>query len=323
MKYVDQTCSEMEQAELMGFINDPEYKKTIEHLMDEVFDEHHSSHRIADLKATTILKRITGTPAAHVYPLKRFIIQKWVAAASILLIFGSAFFIYHFRQAEQRAPLAKLTLAKAQDEHQIIKLDDGSTVILNRQSILKYPVHFNAKLREVTLIGEGYFDIKHDASRPFIVHTGKFSTTVLGTAFNIKSYRSNDRIEVTVTRGKVSVSKDGKLIGVITPNQQLDVNNNSATAQKIHINAEKVVEWRSHDLFFGDITMEEAAKMLEQRFNTKIVFTTEKVKSCRFTATFLHGETLKQILEVICSFNNASFKQETNQTISISGQGCN
>jgi transmembrane sensor len=50
---------------------------------------------------------------------------------------------------------------------QEIKLADGSTVLLNKNSHLDYPAKFTGKTREVYLTGEAYFDIKHDPLTPF------------------------------------------------------------------------------------------------------------------------------------------------------------
>jgi ferric-dicitrate binding protein FerR (iron transport regulator) len=85
---------------------------------------------------------------------------------------------------------------------QLINLPDGSKVVLNANSKLEYPPGFSNNTREVYLDGEAYFDIAHDPGKPFIVHTGSISTRVLGTAFNINAYRSQQFVEVTVTRVK-------------------------------------------------------------------------------------------------------------------------
>jgi transmembrane sensor len=67
-------------------------------------------------------------------------------------------------------------------------LPDGTTVVLNKKSKLSYPVEFTGSTREVFLTGEAFFDVAHNPSKPFKVHTGVFVTKVLGTAFSIKAY---------------------------------------------------------------------------------------------------------------------------------------
>lgn len=68
-----------------------------------------------------------------------------------------------------------------------LTLPDGTTVVLQANSRLRYPEKFTGNTREITLSGEAYFDVAHDAQKPFIIHTGKIRTTVLGTAFKISA----------------------------------------------------------------------------------------------------------------------------------------
>ncbi|MEJ7558624.1 MAG: FecR domain-containing protein [Pedobacter sp.] len=201
-----------------------------------------------------------------------------------------------------------------------VTLDDGSVVWVNSLGELKYPKKFTGNTREVFLSGEAYFDIHHDLGKPFIVHTGKVKTTVLGTAFNINSNSSN-LVVVTVTRGKVSVADQNHLIAYITPNQQLIYNTEDNSEQKVDVNAQNVVAWQD-DLHFNNITFGEAATILQRRFNVKISFTNEMVSGCRFSGTALEGNELDQILKVICAFNQATYKYDSDGSITINGAGC-
>lgn len=217
--------------------------------------------------------------------------------------------------------LAELTVPANQQRQ--ITLPDGSKVWVNSDSQITYEQGFNGKTREIYLSGEAYFDIKHDRSRPFIIHTGKVVTTVLGTAFNIKEDRINQNIVVTVTRGKVSVANGKKLLGVIIPNQQISFNliNNSST--QTNVDAEQAIAWQDTELHFNDITFAEAVLQLQQRFNVKIDFSNDRIKECRFTGTALTGDKLHEILKVICAFNHATYQIKTDGSIMIDGNGCN
>ncbi len=87
-----------------------------------------------------------------------------------------------------------------------IKLPDGTTVWVNSDSKIWYADNFNNTTREVWLSGEAFFDVKHDAHHPFIIHTDKINITDLGTAFNVKSYANDPDIETSLIRGKIDVS---------------------------------------------------------------------------------------------------------------------
>lgn len=68
-------------------------------------------------------------------------------------------------------------------------LSDGTKVWLNADSKIKYPVSFGQDKREVSLRGEGYFEVAKDSTRPFIVSTDKMDVRVLGTTFDSEHVR--------------------------------------------------------------------------------------------------------------------------------------
>ncbi|MCX2430477.1 FecR family protein [Pedobacter sp. GR22-10] len=208
-------------------------------------------------------------------------------------------------------------------EHQTkrILLPDGSTVWINASSELQYPKSFDGKTREVHLTGEAYFDIQHQQNKPFIVRTGNITTTVLGTAFNIKALKAANRIIVTVTRGKVGVADQNHLLAYVTPNQQLIYHISKADNEKLTVDAQKTISWRD-DLYFDDTTFEEAAKRLEQRFNVRIAFANENIKGCRFSGTALGDKSLDEILTMICAINQAGYSKNSNGQFIITGNGC-
>jgi ferric-dicitrate binding protein FerR (iron transport regulator) len=85
------------------------------------------------------------------------------------------------------------------------ELPDGTKGYLNNGSSLRYPVKFTGKSREVELLGEAFFDVRHDKQRPFIVKTVGLDVKVLGTRLNIHSYPNDDYQEITVESGSVEL----------------------------------------------------------------------------------------------------------------------
>ncbi|MES2458755.1 MAG: FecR domain-containing protein [Bacteroidota bacterium] len=251
---------------------------------------------------------------------KAQVLWKKIAAVAAILFVTVTMFIFWPVEQKKIDSSHFSTLAVPAKLKKKITLDDGSVVWINSLGELRYPKKFTGSTREVFLSGEAFFDIRHEPNKPFIVHTGKVKTTVLGTAFNIKSNNPSIVI-VTVTRGKVSVTDQSRLIAFITPNQQLVYNTKNKLEQKVDVNAQKVIAWRE-DLYFNNITFGEAATILQTRFNVKINFTNELVSSCRFSGTALEGNELDQILKVICAFNQATYKHNSDGSITINGTGC-
>src|SRR5665647_2572070 len=236
---------------------------------------------------------------------KRFI--KIAAAAAILIGFITSLF-FLFEGASKKHVNTGLILAVRHKENRVIFLPDGSTVILSPGSKLNYPSSFDeVEKREVFLEGQAFFDIKHNAARPFIVHTGKLETIVLGTAFNIKAIPGEKEITVTVTRGKVKVSDQDKILGIITPNQQITYNREKISSTLKIVNSDSYLDWKDQDLFIDNLTLSEAAKILEDQYKIKIIISDPAIREQRFTATFLKNEKLEQALKSICVFNGLNY----------------
>jgi len=261
-------------------------------------------------------------PKVVILPRNKIYWRQIAAVAAIVTILFSGYWEWPaLQQIVQPSPLTVLTVP-AHQKKQII-LADGSKVWVNAGSELRYPKEFKGKLREVYLSGEAYFDIYHDTAKPFIIHTGKLITTVLGTAFNIKEDKTLHTIVVTVTRGKVGVANEGHQLGMITPNQQISFNSVNEKAVQTDVNAQEVIAWQGKELYFDDITFADAAAQLQKRFHVKIAFSNERLKTCQFSGTALTGAKLDEILNVICAFNKATYQTKEDGSILIDGPGCN
>lgn len=309
----------------------PEENELVENWLNETNNPnspwHHFNESQKDQFLTNLFGQIQDSiqasePKVIVMRPRRHIWRYVAGAAAVLAICFTLYLKWPASQ-NRRYPAQLTELNTPSGQQKQITLADGSKVWINSNSRLSYPEQFTGKTREVYLSGEAYFDIQHDANKPFIIHTGKVVTTVLGTAFDIKEDKISHTIEVTVTRGKVSVADGNKQLGILTPNQQISFNLLNSKATQTEVDAEQVIAWQKNELHFEDITFSEAASQLQQRFNVKINFSNDKVKNCRFTGTSLQGEKLDKILKVICAFNNATYQTKADGSILIDGAGCN
>ena len=106
-------------------------------------------------------------------------------------------------------------------EYQLV-LSDGTLVYLNSMTKVRFPERFSEKCREVEVCGEAFFEVTKNKDVPFIVKTGGYEITVLGTKFNVTAYADEHVITTTLVEGVVSIS--GKCIGAartLWPNEQL------------------------------------------------------------------------------------------------------
>lgn len=281
----------------------------------------HKDQWLSDVFAE--IKGSTGTNKSNVVVMKpqKYLWYK-IAAAAVFVI--SLSFYLGRPILEKKGMPSDLTVISVRDHQkkQVI-LADGSKVWLNAGAELRYPKTFAGKSREIYLSGEAYFDIQHDERKPFLIHTGKVLTTVLGTSFNIKEDQNRHTVEVTVTRGKVSVANEGKLLGILTPNRQLSFNLLSKIPTEKIVDAVAVIAWQDRNILFDDITFGDAAIRLQQHFHVKIAFSNDQLKNCRFSGSALNGDNLDKILKAICAFNQATWQTRPDGSIIIDGSGCN
>jgi transmembrane sensor len=334
-KQLNGTCSDLEYQEFNDLLNSGKFDSSAARLMDQHWSESKEVEMDPDT-SKSILENIFADANEDQGRKIVFGTSIWIsiAAAAVVLVISSVFVfrgVPDFKAIPVNpgintaktpsaitAPSAKSFLTTT--AHRKVTLPDGSTVVLNNNSTLRMNSDFNAARREVQIVGEGYFDIVHDVNKPFIVTSGKVKTTVLGTAFNVRAYRDS-KVEVTVTRGKVSVLAGSNVIGILTPNRKIVVSHRVSTAVISTVIANNAISWQENDLFFDNISFDEATGILSKKFSTPITFRNEKAKQCRFTATFLQGETLDEVLKVICSFNNTNY-QHTAAGVTINGSGC-
>jgi len=234
-------------------------------------------------------------------------------AASVLLIlslglyFGSNYINTSSQYTEINAASGKTTE---------VLLSDGSKIILQAKSRLKFPKVFSGENREVFLYeGEAFFDIAKDPGRPFIVTTKKVSTKVLGTAFNISFYEDQQEMSVTVVRGKVSVSNsDGNQV-LLDPDQQVVINKVSGSFKKSAVDARENIGWTEGRIQLNNQTMMHAAELLEKRYDINIKFASPEIHVIRFTATFDKTDSLISILNDISRINQLTYTIESKEVI--------
>lgn len=213
-----------------------------------------------------------------------------------------------------------------------IQLPDGSQVWLNAGSKLNYAKDFGKEIREVQLIGEGFFDVVRNPQMPFVIHTSSVDIKVLGTQFNVKSYPGDKTTETSLVHGSVEVvvrkRPDQKY--VLKPNEKIVVlnedNNNiqPSTIVKAKPAKEPIIaispltykegdsvatetEWTYNKLSFDDENFGEVAKKMERWYDVKFEFRNPKLEDVRIRGLLIN-ETLPQAMEALKYANR--FKYE-------------
>jgi len=264
-------------------------------------------YRLEQNLVTRITADATPRPVIHIW--------RWisgVAAASLVGI--AAYFYIASQQSDSSTPHAFISFIGPRQ----VVLPDNSHVTLNAGSTLEYDSAEWRTFRHVKLQGEAFFDVTHDPDHKFVVQAGKVTTTVLGTAFNIKEAAGNTI--VTVSRGKVQVEDQLHHKGIITPNQQIAVAE-AGTFTQADVKAEEMLNWKKQYLYFQNARMQDVAEDLEQRFGVTITFVTKDFMECKMNGEFIRGESLDDILAIISATFHGKYAIE-GRRVSLSGS-CN
>lgn len=229
---------------------------------------------------------------------------------------------------DQINPVSYYELNAASGIRKLLVLDDGTRLWLNSGSSLKYPSRFKGKNREVYLQGEAYFEVAHNAESPFIVHAGKLSTKVLGTTFNVRAYKNDPDIRVTLFTGKVEVIRElypkesNKLI--LLPKQEATFLKDAGSLIKTTLNNSIINQhsaWKDGRLIFDEMPMPEVLKRLGLAYDVKFILTDEKINGCTITGSFNMSQNIEEILKSISISVDGKFVREANQ-FTLTGQGC-
>lgn len=202
-----------------------------------------------------------------------------------------------------------------------IVLPDGSKVWLNAGSRITYDKDFGETSRNVQLTGEAYFDVVHNAEKPFLIHTRAMDIKVLGTEFNVKSYPDDQTTETSLIRGSIQVTLNDRKADriILKPNEKLVVSNDqtpdtvavvgkrrAAAAQKPLISISNLsyfsvdstileTSWVDNRLVFEDESFQEIAVRMARWYGVTFKFENEELKQLRFTGNF-RDESLNDAL---------------------------
>jgi transmembrane sensor len=152
-------------------------------------------------------------------------------------------------------------------------LADGTKVWLNTGSSITYPIAFTGHERKVSIIGEAYFEVAHDKTKPFIVGKGETQVEVLGTQFNVNAYDDENEIKVTLLEGSVMLRQaqhDKEVI--LKPGQQAQVNASGQISIDKNANVEVVIAWKNGKFVFENADIKSIMRQLERWYDVEVSF---------------------------------------------------
>jgi ferric-dicitrate binding protein FerR (iron transport regulator) len=235
-------------------------------------------------------------------------------AATVLLVLSLGYIGYQNFKPKNNVRLNEYVTLPGEIKEFV--LSDGTKVWLNSKSVLIASEPFIDETREILLIGEGYFEVAHNAVKPFIIKTSSLKTTVLGTNFDISAYPGDNNTVVSLYEGKVELSDKNKpeYKMVMKPGQQVSFSNDEKNFYIKSNELEKPAEWREGILRFYDEDLKSIAQKLERKFMTRIFIADDQAGKLSFTASF-DSEPLDKILKLLSEAHEFKIEKTTNGII--------
>lgn len=233
--------------------------------------------------------------------------RNWTMAASLLFVLSLSCFIY----LSSLKTITRQYATKA-GEHAKIVLSDGTQIWLNAGSHVKYPDTFKGDTREIYLTGEAFFDVAKDKKHPFIIHTDKMDTKVLGTSFNVQAYPDQTTQEVSVLTGRVNVKSTVTEENVyVTPGQKVVFKSHSNKLQAFKdIPMNSISLWRKHIIVFEDAPLPEVIATINRNYNVTVQIGNKNLNNLKISAYFKELP-VGQVVALVCNIINADYKIES------------
>jgi ferric-dicitrate binding protein FerR (iron transport regulator) len=302
----------------------PEEAAVIEEWFNSIGDQYTSPK--SELEVQADLSTVQRALMKQIQPAPRRFMRSWyyaAAAITVLVAAGAWFFQQRQQPATPVTPgqqpfagnLAKstrvitdgvVTVNTPKGIQEQITLEDGSKIVLNAASKVRYPEHFSGKQRDIFLEeGEAWFDAAPGAENSFTVHAGNVTTVALGTTFNVRAYTHEQQITVALLTGKVKVTTASQPFVILQPSEQARYDLRSLQLVKTIFDADEVTGWQKGYLIFKDASYEQVRIGIENRYGVTIINQSDK-SDWTYTGNF-RQETLANVIETICLTESLSY----------------
>jgi len=183
-----------------------------------------------------------------------------------------------------------------------LTLEDGTKVWLNAGSRMEFPTKFKNDKREVSLQGEGYFEVAHNQKVPFFVNAGEISIKVLGTRFDVSAYKSDKLIETILLEGSVAIRELSafslfKKESVLKPNQKASYDRNGhSIVVKDEPNVNDAIAWKEGWFKFHRQSIDDVFEKLQRYYNVQFDFNSEVPKEDLISGKLYLKDSIEQVM---------------------------
>ncbi|RBL91774.1 FecR family protein [Chitinophaga flava] len=178
-----------------------------------------------------------------------------------------------------------------------LTLADGTKVVLNAASSIRFPVAFSGSTRSVSITGEAYFEVAANKNKPFIVDAAGSSIKVLGTHFNIMAYEDEPVMKTTLVQGAVLVEKNTQQVKIV-PGQQATLHSGSDVITVGNANLEEVLAWTRDEFIFKSQNIRNIMRQIARWYDADIEYQGD-VADISFSGGMSRHEGIQHLLELL------------------------
>ncbi|WP_257670357.1 FecR family protein [Parapedobacter tibetensis] len=211
--------------------------------------------------------------------------------------------------ARRHQRMDTLSLATPKGGTYQITLPDGTGVWLNAASSLRYPTKFTGNVREVELVGEGYFEVAADEQRPFVVKSAGQIVEVLGTKFNINAYENEEATATTVVHGAVRVTDTSNPDDrrVLKPSEQAVTGNGHIDVKAVDVSY--YIGWKDGKFTFDRVALSTVLRQIERWYDVSFEHP-QNIPDIPMWGTLSREVMLSELLDVLELNTGYEFKRE-------------
>ncbi|WP_418991077.1 FecR family protein [Alistipes sp.] len=195
-----------------------------------------------------------------------------------------------------------------------LELSDGTKVWLNSESEIAFPTQFTGGTRTVELQGEAYFEVEADAAHPFVVRTDLLSVHVVGTSFNLMTYRDDPAVETTLITGSLKVVRD-QAETLLEPGMQarLDKATNTLTTREVY--AESYAAWARQMFVFFNEPISSICRKLARWYDVEIDASAPELDRMLYSGMIRRAEAFNKIAELLSATDELIFRERDGRIV--------
>ena len=271
----------------------------------------------ADKAFEAFRQRVRAAEARPVAGRSRWrMVLRYAAAVAVLCVV--AHFSYRQGGQDLQNTLAQIEVEAPAGSQTRMRLPDSTLVVLNAGSRMVYAQDFGVESREVTLEGEGYFEVTRNAEKPFRVSSENVALTVLGTKFNFRDYPQEDEVVVSLREGRVQLDNriHEEAPMALKPDERMVMDKCDGRMKRERMMTDAYLKWMDGKLDFDGTPLDKVIVVLERAYSTTIRLERESLGSLRLYGCFDRNEQgLIDILEILQATGKISYRLHDDSVI--------